>query len=252
MEERTPSFSLPQSPKVDPNQNQLCKLQLENINNNGTYVIQVPRDQVYRVPPPENARIAEKYQKTTVKVDRKRRCWIYARIVMYIGIVLCIGCLLIGFYIMLNKPKDPRFVIQQFSFQNGTNPTYNITLQVHNPNSKAGILYKEGQVSLSAKQQEIASGAFPTVFQEHCSSTTMTLKLKELKDNNLPKEVQESVTNVNKKVHVTFSLTMQYHAGITTWKLRDGKKKYHVLCQVTVDSLTEDTNVLSQDCQTLL
>ncbi|MED6108316.1 hypothetical protein PIB30_022595 [Stylosanthes scabra] len=267
MEERKLPFSIPKPPlptsilpqvypnQVHPNQSQDSDHQLiiHINNNNGTYVIQVPRDQVYRVPPPENASMVEKYQNSNRTGNKKRQCRLNARTILYIAIALGIGCLLIGIHYILNMAYDPKFVIQHFNFDKETNPsTYNIGLQVYNPNLRAGLSYKDGRVSLLWKQQEIAEGAFPHVFQEHGSSIVMRLALRQCKCSVMPKEIQESMTNVKKKVHVTFSLSMKFHAQATTWKLSGWKKKYHVLCRVTVDTLTKDTHVLSQDCQTPL
>ncbi|MED6114575.1 hypothetical protein PIB30_081608 [Stylosanthes scabra] len=264
MEEWKPPLPIPKppllptssiSPQVHPNQSQDSELQLIiNIkNNNGTYVIQVPRDQVYRVPPPENAFKAEKYQNSSKTGNTKRQCRLNARTILYIATALGIGCLLIGIHMTLNVANDPKFVIQHFNFDKEANPsTYNIALRVYNPNLRAGLLYKDGKVSLLWKQQEIAEGVFPHVFQQHGTSIVMRLALRQCKCNVMPKEIQESMTNVKKKVHVTFSLSIKFHAQATTWKLRGLKKKYNVMCQVTVDTLTKDTHVLSQDCQTQL
>ena len=141
---------------------------------------------------------------------------------------------------LFSHAKNPRFSIQHFQFHNATNPMYNITLHVYNPNSRAGIFYRGGHISLLTRQQEIiASGTYPTLFQAHRSSTLVTLALKGLKGN-LPK----------KKVQVTFSLTLNVPARTKMGKSHGGTKNYDVTCQVRVDALSKATRVLSQDCQT--
>jgi len=45
------------------NNSQLVALPAENTQSAGIYVVQVPKDQIYRVPPPENAILAEHHGK---------------------------------------------------------------------------------------------------------------------------------------------------------------------------------------------
>lgn len=113
-----------------------------------------------------------------------------------------------------------------------------------------GISYKEGgDVSLSLRRREIASGAYPTFYQAHDNSKEFGISLKASKGD-LPKEVDKSMTNKKKKVNVTFSLAIHIQARMKMGLLRSGTMKYEVTCRVKVDTLAKNTRVLSQQCET--
>ncbi|XP_004500615.1 NDR1/HIN1-like protein 13 [Cicer arietinum] len=216
----------------------------------GTYVVQVPKDQIYRVPPPENARIAELHRSSPAKETNRSHCWCFVFIIIFLVVVIIIGGLLGGLFSIVLTPKDPRFSIQHFLLHSKPHPQYKITLEVHNPNSNVGILYKEGgDVSLSLKRQKIASSAYPTFSQDRHNSTEFEITLKS-STSKLPKEVEESMTNDKKRVHVTFSLSIHVQAKMKLGLLHSGSMKYDVSCQVKVDTLAQSTHVVSQQCQT--
>ncbi|KAK7282801.1 hypothetical protein RIF29_11867 [Crotalaria pallida] len=250
MEER---FSLPPPPPPPPPQPydpDSPKLQLPYVGP-GTYVVQVPKDQVYRVPPPENARIAESYRVSPRK-GKKRSCccWCCVCLIFFIIILIILGAIIGGLFSAVLKPRSPIFSVQHFQLKNSSHPIYNITLKVKNPNPKVGIDYKEGgDVSLSLKKKEIASGDYPSFYQAHDDSKEFRLALKASKGT-LPKEVDESMTSMKKKVHLTFKLTIQVPTQMNTWVLQSGTIIYDVTCQVKVDTLAKNTRVLSQECET--
>lgn len=250
MEEQVLPPPPPPPPQDYANKINSPKPKLPNISA-GTYVVQVPKDQIYRVPPPENARIAELHRNSPQKETNRTRCWCLVFIIVLISIIIFIGGLLGGLFSMVLSPKDPRFAIQRFFLQESKhNQQYKLTLQVKNSNSNLGVLYKEGgDVSLSLRRQKVASGTYPTFFQSHQNSTEFGVTLKGSMDK-FPKEMEESITNNKNKVHVTFSLTIHVKAQMKMGLLRSGTMEYDVTCQMTVDTLAQTTRVLSQQCQT--
>lgn len=151
---------------------------------------------------------------------------------------------------MVLTPKSPRFSIERFHLVTEPYPQYDIALQVYNPNSKVGILYKEGgQIFLSLRRQQVASGAYPSFYQPHNNSTAFGVGLRG-SNARLPEEMDESVTNDRKKVHVTFSLAIRVQATIKMGLLHSGTMTYKIMCQVTVDTLAKDTRVVSKQCET--
>jgi hypothetical protein len=235
-------------PSAPPPQDSNSKPQLPPINP-GTYVVRVPKDQIYRVPPPENARIADQHRSAPPKKTNDTNCCCIAFIVFFLAVVILIGGVLGGLFFMVLTPKDPKFVIQHFLLQTKPNSQYKITLQAQNPNTNVDILYKGGDTSLSLKRQNIASSAFPTFSQSHKNSTEFDVSLKGT-TTTLPKEVEESMTNHKNKLHVTFSLLINVQAQMKMGLLHSGSMKYNISCQVTVDTLAKNTRVVSQQCQT--
>ncbi|KAG5034572.1 hypothetical protein AAZX31_04G100600 [Glycine max] len=252
MEERVLLPSPPPPPPPLEKKHSTNKLELPDFNP-GTYVVQVPKDQVYRVPPPENARIAESHKKAPPKAAKTSRCCLFCVLFFIIFFVLLIllGAVLGGLFSMLLTPKDPQFSITRFKVvETKPHPKYDVTLEVHNLNSDVGVSYKnKGHVSLSLRRQEVASGAYPSFNQDAHDRTTFGVTLTSSKVG-LPKEVEESVTNDKKKVNVTFSLAIHALARMKMGLLRSGTMKFDVTCNVKLDTLAKTTQVLSQQCET--
>lgn len=76
----------------------------------GTYVVQIPKDKIYRVPPPENALIAERHRNnrgnnnnnnsnTNKRCCSRRLCWLLCFVVL----VLLLGLIALVVYVCLIK-----------------------------------------------------------------------------------------------------------------------------------------------------
>ncbi|KAK9270726.1 hypothetical protein L1049_026309 [Liquidambar formosana] len=181
----------------------------------GTYVVQVPKDQIYRVPPPEHALIAE----------RRRNP--------------------LGISSIVLKPKDPKSYIEHVLVK--TMHAFPHTLCRQNPNAKTGIFYNQGgNVSLSFGQQEIAVGKYPIFYQGHENSTFNT----DLNVSNtvLPKEIERSMKSENSKVHISLSLLMNAPLKLKMGGVKSESRKIVVTCNLMLDTLAKDTHILSQEC----
>ncbi|KAL2339892.1 hypothetical protein Fmac_007832 [Flemingia macrophylla] len=252
MEERE-SLPPPPPPNLEDsgNKNHIKTLQLPD--KPGTYVVQVPKDQVYRVPPPQNSSIAESRIKAPPRDAKTSRCSWYCVLfsIIFFALLILLGAVFGGLFSLLLSPTDPEFSIVKFKLvERKPNPKYDVTFHVHNSNSKVGILYKDsGSVSLSLKQRNIASGTYPTLYQDPHVTTSFNVTLEASKPG-LPKVVEQSVKNEKEKVSVAFSLSIHFHARMKMGLLRSRKMKFDVTCNVKMDSLAKTTRILSQQCQT--
>ncbi|GAV59268.1 LEA_2 domain-containing protein, partial [Cephalotus follicularis] len=218
----------------------------------GTFVVQVPKDQIYRIPPPENALILERRQNPEKKKrDPYRSCCLYCCIVISIivlglGLTACISLIFL-------TPKDPNFNLERILANNQTSykhPEYDITLKAENPNKLSGVLYKQnGVASLSFRQQGIATGSYPTFYQERKSSNDVSIVLKG-SNIMLPNEIDESIKTQNRNLHVSMLLKITVPVKMKTGFFNAGKIKIVVTCDFMVDNLAKGSNVLSQQCQT--
>ncbi|CAJ1974123.1 unnamed protein product [Sphenostylis stenocarpa] len=219
----------------------------------GTYVVRVPRDQVYRVPNSENGRIAELHRNSPPKAAKTSRCCLCCILFTFVFFILLIllGGVLGGLFSMLISPKDPEFSIQHFDLvSNKTHPEYDIAFKAHNSNPDVGISYKDrSQVTLSLDGREIAKGEYPALHQDPRQTTLLGVALKGSKTV-LPKKVEESVKSNKKKVSVTFSLAIHSLARMKMGLLRSRKMTFNISCEVKLDTLANSTNILSQQCQT--
>ncbi|KAL2521614.1 hydroxyproline-rich glycoprotein family protein [Forsythia ovata] len=162
------------------------------LENSETYIVQIPRDQVYRVPPPENAKIVENHRRPSHDQKKKTNfggsCWWI--ILAFAIIALTVG-ISVGVVRALYNPKYPTFSVKQIHVKNleqfingghhgsGHSPEYDITLQAHNPNDRMDVSYKgaAGKASLEFKKQKIAQGGVPNLTQDPNSSTKISLIL---------------------------------------------------------------------------
>lgn len=229
----------------DPIQENLPGLQSE------TYVVQVPKDQIYRVPPPENALIAEKHRNPA---HRKRShcpcfCWIFAFGIIF---ALILG-LIAGISYIVIKPNAPQFYIKHVLLKNPhsqshSHPVYDIKMKANNPNGHVGILYDHGNVSLAFRKQKIASGKYPCFYQSHENSTVLDLMVRGL-NTRLPREIERSMTSKKTKLHISLSLSINVSVNLNLFEVfKTERKKLEVLCNFTLNTLGKNTRIVAQKC----
>ncbi|KAJ7960419.1 Late embryogenesis abundant hydroxyproline-rich glycoprotein [Quillaja saponaria] len=117
----------------------------------GSYVVQIPKDQIFRVPPPENA---GRYQQYTHKKNRRSSCcccfcWLLGVIITLI-VLLAIAA---GIFYLVFKPESPNYTVERISIK-GMNistlsstatisPEFDVAVRANNPNDKIGNLLRE-------------------------------------------------------------------------------------------------------------
>lgn len=222
----------------------------------GTYVVQVPKDQVYRIPPPENALIVERYRTPIAKSKRSCCCCFLCLLLIFIAVLLVL-VVLASITSIFIKTKDPVFSIDHFlvkktlrSSQGIVEHEFDIWTKAKNPNARSGILYKEGgKTSLSFEQKEVAAGTFPTFYQSKKNMTTSQLVLHGSSDGS-SKEIEESMKGAKSKPNLAFLLAIKVPARMTVGLFRKQDVNIVVSCNFEVDTLAEGTRILSQQCRT--
>ncbi|KAL5977550.1 hypothetical protein ACLOJK_024933 [Asimina triloba] len=220
-----------------------------------SYVIQVPKDQIYRYPPPENPRGHQKSR-------RSRSCcrcisWTLGLLVL---LVILVG-IAAGVLYLVFRPKNPSYSIEDLSIK-GLNlsrssnqsslmlsPEFNVTVSAENPNGKISIYYEKGSsASVSYSGVELCNGVLPvfyqgsknvTVFQTALTGNGVVLSatkrgalVANQQGGNIPLEVDLRVP-----VKVKFEV-------VKTWTLT-----FKVGCDLTVDELTENAKIVSKACR---
>ncbi|KAM1119808.1 hypothetical protein ACFX2B_043346 [Malus domestica] len=221
----------------------------------GTYIVQVPKDQNYHVPPLENAHIFERHQDPSRKRKRPLCCNLYC-IGIIAFIVLLVVMLVRIFSIMFANSENPIFSIERVVVHSKSNglPDYSVTLRVQNPNSRLAIVYNGGDTSLHFRQKTIANGKYPSLTQGVGKSEEVTIVIHGA-NVILPKEIKKSLgvsesSSNTKKVQVSLSLNMNIPARLSIGTLKSRSMKFHVTCDITVDKLSKRTKVLRQECKT--
>ncbi|CAK9174942.1 unnamed protein product, partial [Ilex paraguariensis] len=224
-----------------------------------TYVVQIPRDQVYRVPPPENARIVESHHKPH---EKKRQgiggccCW------AFVGFALVLAVVTITLVVIhaLFNPKSPQFSITNLEVKNtksshlhAHHPSdleFVISITAKNPNEKMGtISYKSGGASsISFKQHVFAAGEYPSFSQEANNSTLVHVILAGSKEA-LPREIEKSMNGTKSKTPVSLAMAINVPIKITSLVITLNKElNLNVMCDFKANTLAKGTKILSQEC----
>ncbi|KAE8688845.1 Leucine-rich repeat protein kinase family protein, putative isoform 1 [Hibiscus syriacus] len=115
----------------------------------GTYVIQIPKDQAYRVPPPENARRYSHLSKS--KSSRSTSCRFCCCLLTTILSLLLGAAIAAAVIYFVFKPEAPNNsianeAIKGFNLASSSplSPEFDLTARENNPNDKIGIYFEKG------------------------------------------------------------------------------------------------------------
>ncbi|XP_047321147.1 NDR1/HIN1-like protein 13 [Impatiens glandulifera] len=222
-----------------------------------TYIIQIPRDQIYRIPPPENEIILrnldiERASKKKKQLDPRCFYWLSS-----IAIVLILLWIFFAVFRAYFQPKTPEFSVIGLVLRKGSssnkhaNPSYDITLKAQNPNKNMDIFYKKGgNVSLLFKRDRIGGGEYPSISQESKESTTIHVTLAGLATQ-LPKEI-ETRLNAKKASDGPISLSLVVSEPVEFKGLITFKEHLTVTCDFRVNkfALSTKPKIISQECRT--
>ncbi|KAL4578591.1 hypothetical protein LXL04_014716 [Taraxacum kok-saghyz] len=195
----------------------------------GTYVIQIPKDQVYRIPPPENS------QKIKKLANRKPRrscccrcfCWTIATALIVI-ILLAIAT---GILYLVFRPEKLKYSIDTISI-GGINltssapisPRITVGIRAENPNNKLSVYYngKGSSVNVYYADVNLCTGVLPTL--------------------------QQPANNVTGKRNVPLKLNVKAPVKIKMGAVKTWEITVTVKCDVAVDRLTMKSKIVSKNC----
>ncbi|KAJ4908038.1 Late embryogenesis abundant (LEA) hydroxyproline-rich glycoprotein family [Raphanus sativus] len=219
----------------------------------GTYHIQLPKEQIYRVPPPENARRYEDLSRQ--KHNRCRCCCCYFFVTL---LILCLlAALVVGIFFLVCRPHKPRFSVSGVSVA-GINltspspfsPVIGLKMRCNNVNGKLGLVYERGSaVEIFHEGIRLGDGEF-TAFEQPAENVTVTVtKLRGSRiqlTSSSRKDLVESQKKGKVRVDVSVKAPIRFRVGaVTTWTM-----SVTVDCKVTVDKLASSATVITEDCVT--
>ncbi|XP_030499778.2 NDR1/HIN1-like protein 13 [Cannabis sativa] len=243
-----------------------------------TYVIQIPKDQIYRVPPPENARTAElrlrkPLNNSKARKSTNRACLFLLCIVITLLVVgLVIGLTLLVMFCSLSL-KPPKFSVENVHLlnqsENSTNDfinssssnnnnnnlqSYAVYVKVDNINSNTGISYQqEGSVtSLTFRDKNIGKGTYPSMFQTgDFNSTTVRLVLDGSKGVFMHEEKLREQDFNKDKLPIALSLKLDIPIRMYVWILEIWKKEIFVGCKIKLTGWnSKNSKVIQGACHT--
>ncbi|KAF2568287.1 hypothetical protein F2Q70_00027649 [Brassica cretica] len=176
-----------------------------------TYVVQVPRDQVYWTPPPEHAKFI-------------------------------IGAITLILHLVFN-PTLPVFAVKRLTVKPSN---IKITLRAENPTSNMRVSYmmeKTGMISLTYKNKSLGRGKFPKMSQAASGSDNVNVKLNGSTKNAVmpPRGSKQPVSLV-----LMMELKADYEAGPVK-----KNKEVVVTCDVKVKGLLDakKVEIVSENCE---
>ncbi|CAN8283867.1 unnamed protein product [Cochlearia groenlandica] len=209
-----------------------------------TYVVQVPRDQVYWTPPPEHAKYVEKRRKNP-KENKKNGC---SKRLMWFFIILFVFGLILGAITLIPhfvfNPALPNFAVERLTVKPNN---FEVMLIAKNPTSNMGVSYmmeKNDTVLLTYKNKSMGRGKFPHMSQVASGFDKVNMKLNGSTKNVVmpPRGSKQPMSLV-----LTMELKAEYGAGPVK-----KNKEVLVTCDVKVKGLYLDAKkveIVSENCE---
>ncbi|KAK1415332.1 hypothetical protein QVD17_31112 [Tagetes erecta] len=219
-----------------------------------TYVIQIPKDQIYRIPPPENSR---KIQKLSNRKPRRSCCcrcfcWTIATIfIFFVLLTITAGVLYLVF-----RPEKLNYSIDNISI-NGINltssapinPRLIVNIKAENPNDKLSVFYigKGSNVHIHYYDVNLCKGELPTFKQP---SNNVTEIQTTLRGSNiiLANDVHARLVKQERERHVPLTLKVKAPVKIKVGAVKTWEIKVTVKCDLAVDRVTQKSKIVSKSC----
>ncbi|XP_020594588.1 NDR1/HIN1-like protein 13 [Phalaenopsis equestris] len=215
-----------------------------------SFVIQLPKDQIYRIPPPENAYRFNLYTRRNAKRHRGscRSCLAFSIIVLFLLFISLAIALGIIFLIFL--PKLPSFSINSLSIQNiSTSSEIDLTIRSENPNKKNGIYYLNGgSVDVEFSGKVLCRGDWPAFYQGKRNVTMVKTALKG-SGTRLSDDVRGRLTAAGNRREVPLGIYAELPMRMKFGAVKMWTVTVKLRCDVTVDKLTAASRVRKESCR---
>ncbi|CAA0838138.1 hydroxyproline-rich glycoprotein family protein [Striga hermonthica] len=205
-----------------------------------TYVVHVPRDQIYRVPPPEHARIIELHHNRAAAgrpagARRRTLCWAAAvPITLIIAAVVAILALRATLY----RPSPPSFAVVGLRAKNlagpskaRTRPEFDVILRAAgSPNPRLSVSYKgglNGSAALTFLGHKIGLGKVRDPSGAHVELPVVLAG----SQTGLTREVEKGLTDGSKEKRMALKAEVAMEIG--SW-VRNEKRNVKISCDFRV------------------
>ncbi|CAM8967234.1 unnamed protein product [Rhodiola kirilowii] len=220
----------------------------------GTYVIQIPKDQIYRVPPPENEYKFRNYTRQSKRRSRRCRfCFWFFSIILILAVLAGIA---VGVFYLIIRPQTPNYSIDSltisgFNLTSSTtiSPRIDVAIRANNPNKRISIDYRAGGYAVAYHNGvKLCDGALP-VFRQPMRNVTVIeaalggsgLVLGSETRADMAREV--SARNVPLRVNLRSPVRLKV-GDVMTWTIT-----VKLRCDVSVDRLAAGAKIVSNSCE---
>ncbi|XP_060170028.1 NDR1/HIN1-like protein 13 [Lycium barbarum] len=223
----------------------------------GTYVVQVPKDQIYRYPPPGNSRRYESLTKRKPHRSCCCRCLCYTFSLLLI-LIIALG-ITAGVLYLIFRPESPKYTISDFTIKNfnltssssssPVSPQFNVTVRAENPNNKIRIYYLKGSsMTVVYSEVSLCNGELPAFYQP---TNNVTVFKTALKGSNvmLGNAVKTELRNEQMKGKVPFKVNIRVPVKVKVGAVKSWEITVKVKCDIMVNALTAKSKIVSKDCK---
>ncbi|KAL6649373.1 hypothetical protein ACP70R_013597 [Stipagrostis hirtigluma subsp. patula] len=223
-----------------------------------TYVVQVRKDQIYRVPPPENAYLVERYRNERAGGGGKSRCAGASPacspcLLRTLGALLATAVLVaaaVAISVGVLRPGVPSFSVDRLTVNNATRQhrtDYDFFLTAVNPNKMTALWYRDGKARLLHHGTTLASGDMGDPELGGEDATDFSVLLHGAKGGRAPKAVEKGLAG--SKAAVTLQLTVEVTVQVHVGALGFGVKRLAVDCEISAAGLRKYVHISSQKCK---
>ncbi|XP_057783779.1 NDR1/HIN1-like protein 13 [Salvia miltiorrhiza] len=230
-----------------------------------TYVVQIPRDNVCRVPPPDHARIVEEHtRKAAVKMSQPRRRRFRCSLALPIFLIVIVATIaILTARATIFRPIKPAFAVtrirgdnlvappSQKSNSTRRGPEFRVGIRADNRNPWMSVNYcGGGAATLDFKDKRIGQGKVPaTISENEEGNANFAVVLAGKGVAALPKDVKEKLTGEEVKLmELSMDLTVEMRSY-----LRNEQLKLQIFCDFKVrNSLAKNAKIILQNCATPL
>lgn len=213
----------------------------------GDYFVQVQKDRIFRIPPPQNSRRMAAYTR------RRRTClrclaWAAAPLLL-LAAALAVLCLVF-------RPQKPVYSITALSIagfnvssSSSLSPTFLTTFRAENPNQKIGLRYLNGgDVTVSFAGVSLCRGDWPAFFQGRRNLTSFQVPVTGASirlSSAMRQQLEEAQRRREVALLIGIKVPVRLKFGaVTSWTVTVNAR-----CDVTVDTLTAESNIVTESCQ---
>uniref|UniRef100_A0A7N0UYB9 Late embryogenesis abundant protein LEA-2 subgroup domain-containing protein n=1 Tax=Kalanchoe fedtschenkoi TaxID=63787 RepID=A0A7N0UYB9_KALFE len=220
----------------------------------GTYVIQIPKDQIYRVPPPENEYRFRNYTRRGKRRSRRCRCCCWTLSIL--AVLAALAAVAAGAFYLIIRPRTMRFSVDSLTISGfnltssiAISPRIDAALRADNPNRRISIDYRDGGYAAAYHggvklcEGELAAFRQPrrnvTVIEAGMRGSGLVLG----RDSRDAMVREQRVRSVPLRLNLRWPVRLKV-GDVMTWTMT-----MRVQCDVAVDALAAGAKIVSKSCE---
>ncbi|KAI4994993.1 hypothetical protein ZWY2020_034896 [Hordeum vulgare] len=222
-----------------------------------TYVVKVQKDQIYRVPPPENAYLAERYRAERAG-GGKGGCSTCSTPLLLTLALAAVSTLLLGASVWLSvvvmRPDPPSFSVDRLSVHNASaqhrlEVDYEFFLTAINPNKVTALWYKDGGTARLLHQGTALAKAADVGRPEDGGEDAKDFNVLLRGGGHTPPKAVEKALRGFKKEAVALELAVDVPVQVHMGALGFAAKRLAVACEMRTAGLGKHVHISSQKCR---